>query len=1004
MPPRPSRGLSRGAVASVSLAGADKCATAATLTSNIPQASKLNLVRNFKLCTINVRTMNEIGAPALLDKELSKMGVGLAGLQEVRWPGVGEMKEGDTTFVWSGSAAGEKSNGVALAMSPVCSSALLSWKPISDRMLLARFKHIHGVMAVIVAYAPTESAEVSVKEAFYGQLEDTLRELSSRDLRVCLGDFNAVSGTDRLPSDRVLGPHGCGTPNENSGLLLALCRNHDLRIAGSWFRRKDIHRWSWYSNDGHTKKEIDHILVGCRWRALVNCRTHRGFEFSTDHRPVVATIRVHPCKRKAPTNQMLKFDSERLKDPTVSARFMHAVEGGLSGASTGSVEGTWCGFKSALCAAAKSTIGTKRFVRQEWISSETLDIIDERRAARLAGNRARYRELNGVRRRALHHDHQVWADNLAAEVEDNLQQNHSRNAFANIRRLRARGPRVSAPIRSAGGEILSDEQSKLSRWNEYFSGLLNNPVLPVPDSLREAAANASQDPDIRVDPPSLHETQLAVAKLKNGKASGCCCISAEMLKHGGDPVIQSLNKLFGEIWESESVPSEWRRGIILPLYKGKGSRSECGSHRGITLLSVPGKAFAHLLLSRMRPKLLESRRQEQSGFTPGRSTTDRILALNVIAQTRREYQQPLYATYVDLKAAFDSINRPALWSLLISIGIPPKIVHLFRALYSDTESCVRINGRLSDPFPVVSGVRQGCVLAPDAFNTGMDWVLGRTTHQAMCGVSIGTDTFTDLDYADDVALLTEIVALLESTLEIFAQEAAPLGLAVNWGKTKIQSLSDFEPSIPDIVVKGQTVESVDEFVYLGSMVSRSCRSSPEISRRIGMTRHVMKDLDASIWHSRLTFATKLRLYNTFVLPVLLYGSETWTLTQADSAKLDAVDQFCLRRICGVHWSDHISNAAIRKRTGQPPVTSTIAKRRLSLFGHVARADKSWDVVRAVSAKPPKDWRRPRGRPRSTWLSTVNGDLSPLNLGLHSAWRRAQDRQGWKALVHRATLP
>ena len=119
---------------------------------------------------------------------------------------------------------------------------------------------------------------------------------------------------------------------------------------------------------------------------------------------------------------------------------------------------------------------------------------------------------------------------------------------------------------------------------------------------------------------------------------------------------------------------------VLPLYKGKGSRSECGNYRGITLLSVPGKAFDHVLLCRMRPRLLQCRRQEQSGLTPGRSTVDRILILNVIAQTRREYSQPLYVANIDLKAAFDSLNRPALWSLLISLGIPPKIVRLFQVL------------------------------------------------------------------------------------------------------------------------------------------------------------------------------------------------------------------------------------------------------------------------------------------------------------------------------------
>ena len=165
MPPRPSRGLTRGAPSSTPLTGGDIWATAlassgVALAGGVKLATgilggqpvaRLNLVRDFKVCTINVRTMNELGAAALLDRELTRMGVGLAGLQEVRWPGVRETSEGSTRFLWSGSASNERKNGVALAMSPQCASALLSWQPVNDRILLARFRHIHGTLSVVVA-------------------------------------------------------------------------------------------------------------------------------------------------------------------------------------------------------------------------------------------------------------------------------------------------------------------------------------------------------------------------------------------------------------------------------------------------------------------------------------------------------------------------------------------------------------------------------------------------------------------------------------------------------------------------------------------------------------------------------------------------------------------------------------------------------------------------------------------------------------------------------------
>ena len=107
------------------------------------------------------------------------------------------------------------------------------------------------------------------------------------------------------------------------------------------------------------------------------------------------------------------------------------------------------------------------------------------------------------------------------------------------------------------------------------------------------------------------------------------------------------------------------------------------------------------------------------------------------------------------------------------------------------------------------------------------------------------------------------IELLQSTLEIFSQTAAPLGLQVNWAKTKIQSLSDFLPQPGPLTIEGQTVEALDNFVYLGSLVDNSCSSPPEIRRRIGIVRQTFRDLERGVWSSKLTLATKLRNIQCF---------------------------------------------------------------------------------------------------------------------------------------------
>ena len=121
------------------------------------------------------------------------------------------------------------------------------------------------------------------------------------------------------------------------------------------------------------------------------------------------------------------------------------------------------------------------------------------------------------------------------------------------------------------------------------------------------ATSAADDPNISVDAPSLVEVQAAIAKLKNERASGADGITAEC---GGaeifcgylSPAAGQAIRISLEIWEGTSrVEGRYYRA----LYKGKGSRSECSSHRPITLLSVPGQVFAQVLLSRIEPLLVK---------------------------------------------------------------------------------------------------------------------------------------------------------------------------------------------------------------------------------------------------------------------------------------------------------------------------------------------------------------------------------------------------------------
>ena len=117
-------------------------------------------------------------------------------------------------------------------------------------------------------------------------------------------------------------------------------------------------------------------------------------------------------------------------------------------------------------------------------------------------------------------------------------------------------------------------------------------------------------------------------------------------------------------------------------------------------------------------------------------------------------------------------------------------------------------------------------------------------------------------------------------------------------------------------------------------IHRSRMCQPDIIRCIGIASTAMHSMNKVWRQTRLQLQTKLRLYQSCILSILLYVSETWTLLQEDLRKLEAFDMRCRRMILGIRWHDFVRNAEVVDRTNLPSVRDVIANRRNSLFGYV----------------------------------------------------------------------
>ena len=244
-----------------------------------------------------------------------------------------------------------------------------------------------------------------------------------------------------------------------------------------------------------------------------------------------------------------------------------------------------------------------------------------------------------------------------------------------------------------------------------------------------------------------------------------------------------------------------------------------------------------------------------------------------------EFRQGMRTAYVDLKKAFDSVHHEALWDLLCLCEIPAGTIELLSGLYSGTESAVKCGRGMSSFFPVHMGVRQGCVFAPSLFNTCMDRVLDKVVDQRHCGASVSNTKITDLVFADDTVIFAKSLEVLMMALKALHEEAKPLGLKISWPKTKVQVFRGLlDEIVQSIYTCGEDIDILDSFKYLGSVVHNNGESRQEVLRWIGLTHGVMDSLSTSVWRCRyLCRRKKIRIFKSRVIPVLLYGCETWTL-------------------------------------------------------------------------------------------------------------------------------
>ncbi|KAK3566678.1 hypothetical protein QTP86_003161 [Hemibagrus guttatus] len=267
-------------------------------------------------------------------------------------------------------------------------------------------------------------------------------------------------------------------------------------------------------------------------------------------------------------------------------------------------------------------------------------------------------------------------------------------------------------IKDIDGRVLTSEESVQRRWKEYFEELMNE------GNEREKRVEEVNSVEQKVDKIRKDEVRKALKRMKSGKAVGPDDLPVEVWKCLGEAAVEFLASLFNRVLESERMPEEWRRSVLVPIFKNKGDVQSCSNYGGIKLMSHTMKLWERVLEARLR-KVVEICEQ-QYGFMPRKSTTDAIFALRVLLEKYRDGQRELHCVFVDLEKAYDRVPREELWYCMRKSGVAEKYVRVVQDMYERSRTVARCAVGQTEEFKVEVGLHQGSALSPFLFAIVMD--------------------------------------------------------------------------------------------------------------------------------------------------------------------------------------------------------------------------------------------------------------------------------------------
>jgi hypothetical protein len=900
------------------------------------------------------------------------------GLAEVRRDGEQCLSLDDDNIILYLNGNGP-TGGTGFIVNNAPKKKIISFKQYTHRIsvIIWKLKEGMGRIKIIQVYAPTSTSTDEEIEELYADLEDALEKDSCR-YNIIMGDMNAKIGKNR--GEKCVGKYGFGERNERGERLVEFVDGKNMYLMNSFFQKNETRKWTWLSPDGETKNEIDFFIIDKK-SIVQDVDIEDDVNVGSDHRPIKMCIKIEEKRKLFHKKVRPRLSTEMLKMKAFEEKLEEKLALGMN---------TECldmeNISSKLTEIIKitsDTLNDREENRRHPIPREISKLLERRRRLKtFARDRIEFTEISKLIRRK-------WKEWTALKKTKELEETiKSRGSIKQTTRRQQLGTNIMISMKNENGEEEREVEGILRIICNFYEKLYSMDGPETGTSAECVRRNEQPDEAAQTEScPSILESEIVrvLNKLKDGKAGGPDRITNEELKAGGRAVVNILVRLFNICLKNKRVPVLWLKANLILLYK-KGDRKEVKNYRPISLLCAIYKVFIAVITYRIEKYLDAATQNEQTGFKRNFSTLDNILVLLELIRKSKEYNFQMVLLFIDFEKAFDSVATNSIMSTLASLGIEDDYLQIFKYIYENMKLECSVRGE-SKEISVRRGLRQGDIPSAKIFNAVLETAFKNLEWQDK-GININGKRLNCLKFADDIVLIGRSAKEVEHMLEELLEETKQIGLRVNFEKSKVMNFNcQTDGSLH--LNQERIIENVNSFIYLGQRIGKDGQWG-EITRRVALGWSMFKRFN-HLFRSTVAMENKRRLFQMCIIPVMLYGCETWTLTEKIIKKMRTSMRAMQRIMLGVTRRDRKTKIWIAKEAMVEDIGRLIIERKWNWAGHIARTkDNRW--TKEIIDWYPRTLKRSRGRPTNRW------DEEFRRICGGATWQRvAQERTEWERM-------